>query len=221
LVACASPASYSAYRKISLETPNCSIAECRLKYEGESTIWEKSTPQSFSIGNIDKNLFVACYAKSEENEMVQSIIVKPGDNEISHPIDCSVLNVQKTELTERNILSTENNNQSKRNALSAEDNNLKPQRVSEELINTKSITDSNEANNQTEFSLNESILLEVDIKDKEEVLESTTEESQEEKILKENIAQQLLDQIESLYKQGLITKEAYEKEIQIINNMND
>tara|TARA_Y100001980_G_C14519372_1_gene294671 strand:+ start:313 stop:993 length:681 start_codon:yes stop_codon:yes gene_type:complete len=223
LVGCATTPPYSPFREISLETPNCPIAECRLKYEGETKVWRKKTPESFSIDNVNKNLFVACFAKTEENEMVQSIIVKPGDNDINHPIDCSILNVTQTAFIEQDVsLEYENLDPMQENLLSSEDNNLKSKNSNKEIVDSKLTFDSQVTDDQTEFSLNESILQEIELESEEEDnTEIIEEESQEDKIFKENIAQKLLDQIESLYKQGLITKEAYEIEKEIIKNMNN
>ena len=147
--------------------------------------------------------------------MVQSIIVKPGINTITHPIDCSLLtneeaiNIEKINLTSKDPL--------KKKELSTEDGqgNLNFQSQDTEL-NTDTNIDTSK--NLTEYSLNITIL-EQETKNEEKDKELNEIESQEEKAFKENIAQELLDQIEALYKQGLITKEAYDKEIEIIKNI--
>lgn len=212
---CSSTPDYNKYRLITLNAPNCPLAECKLRYETEPQIWKKIPPSSFSIDNLNKDLFVACEAKTEENRMVQSIIVKPGINTITHPIDCSLLtneeaiNIEKINLTSKDPL--------KKKELSTEDGqgNLNFQSQDTEL-NTDTNIDTSK--NLTEYSLNITIL-EQETKNEEKDKELNEIESQEEKAFKENIAQELLDQIEALYKQGLITKEAYDKEIEIIKNI--
>jgi len=119
-------------------------------------------------------------------------------------------------------LEYENLDPMQENLLSSEDNNLKSKNSNKEIVDSKLTFDSQVTDDQTEFSLNESILQEIELEyEEEDNTEIIEEESQEDKIFKENIAQKLLDQIESLYKQGLITKEAYEIEKEIIKNMNN
>ena len=217
LFSCSSTPDYNKYRTITLNAPNCPLAECKLRYETEPQIWEKIPPLSFSINNLNKDLFVACEAKTEENRMVQSIIVKPGINTITHPIDCSLLtneeaiNIEKINLAPKDPL--------KKKESTTEDGqeilNLQPQDTE---LNTE--TDIDTSKKLTEYSLNETVLKQEtkdEEKDKDKKLNEI--ESQEKKAFKENIAQDLLDQIETLYKQGLISKESYEKEIEIIKNI--
>ena len=215
LFSCSSTPDYNKYRTITLNAPNCPLAECKLRYETEPQIWEKIPPLSFSIDNLNKNLFVACYARTEENRIVQSIIVKPGINSITHPIDCSLLTIEEAINIEK--INRAPKDPLKEKELTSKDGqgilNLQPQDTE---LNTETNIDTSKK--LTEYSLNETVL-EQETKDEEKDKELNEIESQEKKAFKENIAQELMDQMETLYKQGLISKESYEKEIEIIKNI--
>tara|TARA_B100001093_G_C26829831_1_gene1015628 strand:+ start:974 stop:1675 length:702 start_codon:yes stop_codon:yes gene_type:complete len=217
LFSCSTTQQVKKYREITLNAPNCPLAECRLRYETDPTIWEKSIPNNFYIDNLNKNLFVACYAKTEENEMVQSIIVKPGINNIDHPIDCSLLTVQEAiNIEKKSQTSIETFNEKESiTEINGVASNF--QQESRKLSNEAS---TNTSENLLEYSLNETIL---DEKFENEINEKKfiQEDSEEEKAFKENLAQELIDQIETLYLQGLISKESYENEIEIIKNINN
>ncbi len=218
LFSCSSGPPYKVFRQITLETPNCPVAECKLRYESESTIWEKSSRSTFTIDNRAKNLFVACYAKTDENEIVQSIVVKPGKDYISHPIDCSVLTIEEAiniEQGAKNINTLSNVSRSEQEPVNSEPI-YKIQDEAAKLNLELSIP----KDSSSEYSLNEIILEEsLEIKESQTDKQLIDEESEEEKANKENIAQEMMNQIESLYKQGLISKESYENELEIIKNI--
>lgn len=197
-------------------------------------IWEAKPPQSIYIENKDKDLFIACYADKGENDLVQSIIVKPGNNFIRHPIDCSVLDVDTAIGAEEERISASENNEDEIQNMQEEipygstfigknvDGDDVYRTADDELFVLEKITEEEQSESETPDEIN-STQLDSDNVNVEGVdqdfLYEPIEDTEDEKILKENVAQDLINQIESLYIQGLISEEVYIKEIELIKNI--
>tara|TARA_B100001175_G_C19461352_1_gene616694 strand:+ start:520 stop:1164 length:645 start_codon:yes stop_codon:yes gene_type:complete len=180
---------------VSVETPNCPTSKCRLRYSTSSQIYDATPPLPIVLSQQDADLYVACYDDRSEGK-IQSIIVKGrGYRKIIHPLDCSFEagNLETTESKQTEDYKTEILLKNETEA------------QADESIKTLDKSGSDKDDDKFETG--------------EENLAIVSKEAQEELENKEKLAKELMEQIDSLYKQGLITKEIYEKEKAIILNI--
>ena len=149
---------------LTVETPNCSQAKCRVK--DNSGVYYVDTPGTIPVRTSNEGFDIVCFAEGEPPE---NLIVSSFVNFVSHPFSCPDTEEEKKQKAE--YLETINNEK----------------RENEENVPCLDC--------KTEIN-------------KEALKEQTL--SEEDLIL--------LQQLEELFEQGLISEVVYEKEKQLINN---
>ncbi len=191
---------------ITIETPNCPTAKCRLRYSTSSTIYDVTPPLPVIVSPVKADLYVACYDDRSQGN-IQSIVVGTSFRKIIHPLDCSSyvikddINNDETEIETET--ETETETESKENFVS----------LSKDIEKKVKAVESTESLDQYGSDKDKMVSTE------EENLIDQTEDNSEELEKKEKLAKEMIDQIGVLFKKGLITKEAYEREKEIILNI--
>jgi hypothetical protein len=157
----------------------------------------------------DADLYVACYDPEPEGK-IQSIVVKGKSyRKIIHPLVCSYESsqVKVSDSIKKEDVRAKTTTESKATSVN------EPQAQADEAIESQT-NEAIESLDQSESSKDN-----IKIQIVEEDLVGEAKENQEEVEKKEKLAKELMDQMDSLYKQGLISKEIYEKEKLIILNI--
>ena len=177
------------YKKIYIETPSCDISECRLRYEDTNDINTVIPPGFVTVEDRESDLYIACYTLKKSGS-IQSIIVNSSFNRIKHPLACNAPKVKNMELE-----------------------------ITVDVEDDVVLNISQEATSGSDYQINVTQqIIETDdqlLQDqKKEAIENAKLEEKRKQLIKP-----LMDQIDLLYKQGLISKEKYESEKLVIQNM--
>tara|TARA_B100000401_G_scaffold357891_1_gene255401 strand:- start:394 stop:1083 length:690 start_codon:yes stop_codon:yes gene_type:complete len=195
---------------VTVETPNCPTSKCRLRYSTSSKIYDVTPPLPVIVEPLNADLYVACYDDRSQGN-IKSIVVGTSYRKIIHPLDCSsnVITDVITDDTNNDEIKTETETEAEAETLENVVSLRKYIKKEKEVRSEKSSESPDQkGSNKDKLPSTE-----------EENLNGETEESAEEREKKEKLAKEMMDQIDALYKQGLITKEAYEREKIIILNI--
>ena len=202
---------------VTIETPNCPTSKCRIRYSTSSKIYDVTPSVPVIVTPVNADLYVACYEDESEGKFESIVVPGMGYRRIIHPLDCSY------ETSKVKVSDSTQNEYGRSQTTTEREIRLTSQpeaQAGEEIESQAGEEIESQAGEEIE-SLDQSGSDKDDnnIQIVEDNLVGGTKENQEELDKKEKLAKELMDQIDSLYKQGLITKEIYEKEKLIILNI--